>query len=418
MIYFKELVKESLGFFPAVLLLGARQIGKSTLAKALVSEGFLDEYLTLDDFTTLASFKADPDGALAVLKHRVVLDEIQRVPDLMRALKKNIDENRQKGRFLLTGSANVLFHREVTESLTGRLDILVLEGLGVSDLQNTMPPQGLKILLQESRETFKTHLLKQQSDARIQGFDSEDLWDAIFFGGYPEVALSQNARFKERYFQAYQTTYIEKDVRDLSKGIDIVQFSQVAKMVLLNSGGLTNVASMSKELQIDQRTIKRYLELMEFTFQSITLLPWPRNVLKKIIKTPKIYAKDSGVMTFMHRISSPAEIPNSRYFGLSLETYFFMELRKQLQMIPGASVYFYRTHAGKEVDFVVEYGQKLIGIELKCSSAVQQKDFSGLVDLEEANQGKLELGIVLYQGKDIRFFSENKVAVPLKYLFY
>jgi uncharacterized protein len=416
--YFKELLKESLSFFPAVLLLGARQIGKSTLAKSLIEEGLLDQYVTLDDFTTLAAFKADPDGALAEFSKRIVLDEIQRVPDLMRALKKNIDENRQKGRFLLTGSANVLSHREVTESLTGRLDILTLEGFGVTDVRKIPLPQGLKILLQESVEAFKEHLLKQDTNENIRTFRPEELLEAIFFGGYPEVVLSQNARFKERYFQAYQTTYIEKDVRDLSKGVDIVQFAQVAKVLLIQSGGLINMASVSNDLQIDQRTIKRYAELMDFTFQLLFLPPWSRNAIKKLIKTPKVYARDSGMMTFMHRILSPQEIPHSRHAGEALETFFFMELRKQIQMIPGTTIYFYRTHAGKEVDFVLEYGQKLVGIELKAASSVSLKDFSGLIDLEEANQGKLELGIVLYQGNEVRSFAKNKMAIPLKYFLF
>ncbi len=415
---FRALAKESLKFFPATLLLGARQIGKSTFAKSLVNEGLLDEYVTLDNFTTLSAFKNDPDGALASFIHRIVLDEIQRVPDLMRALKKNIDENRQNGRFLLTGSANILSHREVTESLTGRLDILILEGLGLADFKQLPISESLRILLQESVSAFKTHLLKQESNTHIQSFKPEQLLNAIFFGGYPEVTLSQNARFKERYFQAYQTTYIEKDVRDLSKGIDIVQFAQVAKVLLLHSGGLLNIASLSQELQIDQRTIKRYIELMEFTFQLVFLQPWSRNTFKKIIKTPKIYAKDSGFMTFMHHTLSPQHLSDSRHFGEMLETYFFMELRKQTQMIPGVSTYFYRTHTGKEVDFVLEYGQKLVGLEVKAASTVQAKDFAGLNDLEDANHGILELGIILYQGNEIRFFAENKVAIPMKYFFF
>ena len=416
--YFKELVEESLQFFPAILLLGARQIGKSTFAKSLIAAGMLDEYVTLDDFTTLSSFKADPDAGLASFNRRIVLDEVQRVPDLMRALKKNIDENRQNGRFFLTGSANVLAHRDVTESLTGRLDVLILEGLGWSDLDKAPLAQGLKILLQASVDLFKNHIFQQQNlnifanEKNIKNY----LLDTIFFGGYPEVALSQNARFKERYFQAYQTTYIEKDVRDLSKGIDVVQFAQVAKTFLLHSGGLVNMASLSQNLQLDQRTMKRYAELMELTFQVVFLQPWSRNAFKRVIKTPKIYAKDSGMMSFMHRILSPKDLLASSYFGEILETYFFMELRKQVQMIPGVSIYFYRTHAGKEVDFVLEYGQKIIGIEIKAANSVQAKDFSGLYDLEEASLGCFEMGMVLYQGDEVRFFDTNKAAIPMKYL--
>ncbi len=411
-----ELLIESLGFFPAVLLLGARQIGKSTLAKELISQKILDQYVTLDDLTTLSAFKADPDGTLASFTNRIALDEIQRVPDLMRALKKNIDENRQNGRFLLTGSTNVLSHPEVTESLTGRLDIFILEGLGIAELNNRPSPRALKILLQESVESFTNHLI--QSSKEIPPLRPADLWEAIFFGGYPEIALAKNINFKERYFQAYQTTYIEKDVRDLSKGIDIVQFAQVAKAFFIQSGKLINFSNMANDLQLDQRSIKRYSELLEATFQIVFLQPWSRNTLKRIIKTPKVYAKDSGFMSFIHRVLSPENLPESSCFGEALETFVFTELRKQTQMIPGLSTYFYRTHLGKEVDFVLEYGEKLIGLELKAATSVNAKDFAGLQDLEEANQGKLELGIVLYQGTEILPFGKNKLAVPLKYFLF
>lgn len=413
-----DLIIESLNFFPAILLLGARQIGKSTLAQELISQKILDQYVTLDDLTTLSAFKADPDGTLASFTNRIALDEIQRVPDLMRALKKNIDENRQNGRFLLTGSANVLSHPNVTESLTGRLDIFILEGLGIAELNNRPNPKALKILLQESVENFKNYLSQLAKSPIIPKLIQADLWEAVFFGHYPEVALAKNIHFKERYFQAYQTTYIEKDVRDLSKGIDIVQFAQVAKALMLQSGSLINMNNLANDLQLDQRTIKRYAELLEATFQIVFLQPWSRNTLKKIIKTPKVYAKDSGFMSFTHRVLSPDKLPESSCFGKALETFVFTELRKQTQMIPGTSTYFYRTHLGKEVDFVLEYGEKLIGLELKTAASVNAKDFAGLQDLEEANHGKLELGIVLYQGTEVLPFGKNKLAVPLKYFLF
>lgn len=410
--YLANSIRESLTFFPAVLLLGARQIGKSTLAQALVKEGILAQYLTLDDISVLSSVRNDPDRFLANITGSATLDEIQRAPDLMRALKKNIDENRKPGRFLLTGSANVLAHPAVTESLAGRLDILTLEGLSVAELQEKPAPIFFKTLLQASWEGFKNFLTN--ASAKALSFTDGNLQEAIFFGGFPEVALARQQHFAERYFQAYQTTYIEKDVRDLARGIDIVQFAQAAKTLMLHTGNLVNIKNLSNDLGLDQRTLKRYAELLEMTFQVVFLQPWYRNTLKRLIKTPKVYAKDSGFACFAFR-AQPHDLYGFPYMGQLLETFFFTELRNQTQLIPGVSTYFYRTHNGREVDFVLSYGNRLFGLEIKAAHSVTAKDFAGLKDLQEANGNKLDAGIVFYQGSEIVHFADNLMAIPLKY---
>lgn len=411
--YISTLIRQSLAMFPAVLLLGARQIGKSTLAHELVESGVLNTYHTLDDLSTLQSISHDPDGFIENLFGSVTLDEIQRVPDLMRALKKNIDDHRTKGRFLLTGSANVLAHPDVTESLAGRVDVFILEGLSVAELQQRPAPRFYQTLLQESSQSFKEFL--HQAEKQSLTFTQQDLIENIFFGGFPEVAVARNEIFHQRYFQAYLSTYVEKDVRDLARGIDIVQFATLAKILLSQSGFLLNIKSLSSDLELDQRTVKRYIELMDMTFQTIQLPPWHRNSLKRLIKTSKIYAKDSGMVCAMKRLLRPQALLEDRTLGNVLETFFFSELRKQTQLIPGVTHSFYRTHTGKEVDFVLEYGEKIIGIELKAASSVHAQDFSGLKDLQEANKGRLDFGIVFYQGNNVVYFAENLVAVPIKY---
>ncbi len=414
--YITTLIKASLNMFPAVLLLGARQIGKSTLAQHLVSNKILHHYATLDDLSTLSSATMDPDGFIHQFSESVALDEIQRAPDLMRALKKNIDVNKEKGRFLLTGSANILAHPQVSESLAGRMDVFILEGFSAAELRKLEAPKFCQKLLQEPLENFKSFLNTLQKTACL--FTTENLTESIFFGGYPEIALSKNPAFRERYFQAYQTIYIEKDVRDLARSIDIVQFGTLAKLLLTHSGQLLNINNLGNDLGLDKRTIKRYVELMEITFQTIQLPPWHRSSIKRLIKTPKVYARDSGLMSFMQRIHQPKDIPETTAFGMLLETFFFSELRKQTQLIPGVTHSFYRTHAGKEVDFVIDYGNRLFGIELKASSSVNASDFNGLKDLQEANKGLLDFGMILYQGNEMVYFAENLAAIPMKYLLF
>lgn len=413
---FATLVSESLTLFPATLLLGARQVGKSTLAKSLVKAGMLDRYVTLDDLTILTAASADPDGFIESLTGRVVIDEVQRVPDLMRALKKNIDVNRVNGRFLLTGSANVLAHKGTTESLGGRMEVLVLEGLSVAEAQGRPLSTSLKMLLEEPSVQFKQFL----EDTKKQSIEySRDmLLEAVFLGGYPELALSHNEKFAPRYFQAYQTTYVEKDILDFARGLDMTNFARCTHVLLSQSAQLLNIKSLSTDLGIDQRTCKRYLELLEITFQATMLKPWFNNALKRLIKTPKIYAKDAGCATFMHRLITREQLPLSPYFGALFETFVFAELRKQFHLTPGVSCFFYRTHLGKEVDFVLEYGDRLFGLEVKAAASVTPKDFAGLRDLEDARGKPLDLGLVLYQGNEIVYFAENLWAVPLKCMLF
>ncbi|MCX7123497.1 MAG: ATP-binding protein [Gammaproteobacteria bacterium] len=413
---FSTLVLDSLTLFPAAILLGPRQVGKSTLAKSLIKEGVLDRYITLDDLTTLTAARQDPDGFIESLSGRVVIDEIQRVPDLMRALKKRIDEHPQNGQFLLTGSANILTHKETTESLAGRMEVLNLEGLSLAESQGLPLPHSLQIMLETSLENFKAYLESLRNT--ITPSAKSLIMEAVFLGGFPQVALSRNEKFAARYFQAYQTTYIEKDVRDFAKGLDMVSFARCAQAFLSQSGQLLNVKSVSTDLGIDQRTCKRYLELLEMTFQVIALKPWFVNSLKSLIKMPKVYARDSGLATFMHRILNKEQLPQSTYFGALFETFIFAELRKQFHLTPGVSCFFYRTHQGKEVDFVLEYGDRLFGVEVKSAASVSPRDFGGLKDLEAARGKPLNLGVVLYQGEEIIYFAKNLWAVPVKYMLF
>ena len=405
-----EIVKQSLGDFPAVLINGARQVGKSTLAHQLINFGFAERYVTLDDITTLQAAREDPDSFVRQFgEQRVAIDEIQRVPDLMRALKKTIDEDRRPGRFILTGSANILSYPEVSESLAGRVDIIPLEGLSLGELYNQEDPSPFfNDLFSGSsfQEIARTWTARNQHT-----ISKKDLLKRVLFGGFPEVALKQQERFKDRWFSSYISAYIDKDVRDLTRLVDVTSFNKVFRLASLQTGNLLNIKTLSMEIGLDQRTVNRYLDILAITFQNQLLLPWFSNTRKRLLKTPKIYATDSATACYVMGIHSEEQLEKHPHLGALLETWIFAELRKLLALTTGIEKSFYRTHQGKEVDFVFMKGNHCVAVECKASSQVSRSDFKGMDDLTEALGSEIK-GIVMYCGHEIVLFSDTLMAVP------
>lgn len=413
--YTTDLIKQSLKDFPAVLLIGARQVGKSTVAKQLVKEGICQEYISFDDMSNLQLALADPDGFLERFTESVALDEIQRVPDLMRALKKRIDANRIPGQFLLTGSANVLAMPQVSESLAGRVDVINLEGLSLGEvLEQNNPPAFLELLFSEGGVKSIIHRymeLRKQLPLLSRHF-CEDL---LYYGGFPEVWAKKSPTFTRRWFASYQKTYIERDVRDVSRSIDLMPFSKLLELSALRTANLQVLSSMAQDVGIDQRTVSRYLGILELTFQVNHLTPWFANVSKRPIKSPKIFVNDVGAACFYHQIKGSEELWSYKSLGALGETWLWGELRKQLVFSPGIGANFYRTHQGREIDFVLTSGTKLAGIELKWSSSVSPSDFNGLKDFIGTTSESTQ-GMVLYLGDEVVSFGANLVALPLRVL--
>lgn len=408
-------VYESLDFFPAVLIIGARQVGKSTLVQQVAAERKI-HYVTLDDLTTLTAISADADGFLGnFASQRVALDEIQRAPDLMRALKREIDRDRQPGRFLLTGSANILAHPQVTESLAGRMDVIHLEGLSANELQGNLFEKPLvELLLAEMPEhEWMTTLQSRYQQVVIKS--RQDWLNSIYFGQFPASILHQQVERTRRWISAYETSYIERDVRDLSKQIDVLPFRHLFHLCGLRTGNLVNLHQLGTEVSLDQRTISRYLGLLELTFQVSRLAPWFTNSAKKLVKSPKIYVNDSSFGCHMMGLDSPAHLAQSPMLGSLLETWVFSELRAQIARCSQINIYFYRSHQGTEVDFVLTRGLRTCGIEVKWSSQVEMKDFRGLVDFRSPFTTPPR-GIILYTGDTIIPFGNGLYAVPLSAL--
>jgi predicted AAA+ superfamily ATPase len=409
--YITPFVRESFGSFPAVVINGARQVGKSTLAQLLKKEHVISDYITLDDLTTLNAARSDPIGFIERFKAPVAIDEVQRAPDLMLAIKKSIDEDRRPGRFLLTGSASVL--SRVSESLAGRMDVISLEGLSAGEKRGLRHPSTvLKDLFSGASMADLSRKWSQERKQRTHVPLSQSIKKEIFFGGFPEVSLKENLRFRERWFSSYQAAYIERDVRDIARPLDVVSFSKCFKLLGPRTGNLANYKNLAVDVQLDQRTIARYIEILEVTFQMTLLRPWFVNTTKRLIKTPKVYVNDSGLACSLVGIGDSflegtTEVPGALY-----ETWFFSELRKLLSLETGIECHFYRTHLGKEVDFILSKGNSLWGLEFKAAKSVSIKDFTGLKDFCEA-AGPHGRGMVVYFGDQIIPFSSQLIAVPV-----
>lgn len=406
-----KLLTKSLQLFPIVLLNGARQVGKSTLASQLVKDGVIKQYITLDNLTTLAACKDDPQGFLQQFNGSVAIDEVQRCPELLIALKHNVDQNRQPGRFLLTGSANLLSQPNICDSLAGRMDIITLETFSLSEIQD-LPDSSpflqdiftnipLPDLLDKWRKSLQQPLVIKLK---------QNLANTILLGGFPEIALKNDSFFTNRWFSAYFSAYTERDVRDLSRFVDVVGFTKVFNLLSHQTGQLLNVKNLSVECGLDQRTVSRYLEILHMTFQTSTLQPYFANMRKRLIKTPKIFVNDSGYACFTAGFEQIDTLLKSNNFGHLLETWVYAELRKLMNLTVGIQIFFYRTHLGKEIDFILIKGDRTIAIECKASESITQKQLSGIKEFQADIPNTL--GVVLYSGSEVLQLSKDIIAVP------
>ncbi len=399
--------------FPVVLMVGARQVGKSTLAEQLVREGRMAAHHTLDDAPVLAAATADPAGFVAGLTHGTVIDEVQRAPDLLRAIKRAVDRDRRPGRFLLTGSANVLALPATTESLAGRAALLELEGFSLAELRQRAPPTDLlRVLLADDPWPAAMKRLA----ASVLPLTPAEQREAVFFGGFPEVVLRRKAAFHQLWFRSYLTMYVERDARDLTRIPDATAVSRLFHLIASASGQTANMSSLAMDARIDQRSAARYLQLLENTFHVSRLPPWFRNVRKRLVKTPKLYLRDSGLACHLLGIAEPQGLQGHPATGALCETWVHAELRKLTAHAPTVRLHFLGIHGGAQCDFVLEREGRLATIEVKSGLTVGAEDFLGTHALREITGQPLR-GLVLYGGEQVVSFGDGLAAVPFGVLY-
>jgi predicted AAA+ superfamily ATPase len=401
-------VLASLKDSPVVFIQGARQTGKSTLAKSLAGHGFPSKYLTLDDAVTLSAAQADPQGFVAGLDSPVIIDEVQRAPSLALAIKGAVDADRKPGHFLLTGSANVLLLPKVSESLTGRIEIHTLWPLSQGELEAT-PDNFIDAL-------FKTKF----STAGIEAEDWNQTVSRMVQGGYPEMLQRQTEERRQAWFGSYITTILQRDVRDITNVRDLGDLPRLLALVASRASSLLDYADLARSLSIPQTTLKRYTGLLEATFMIQTLPAWSTNIGKRLVKAPKLLLTDTGLLVHLLGIDSSRLRSDRTLAGGVLENFVALELLKQRRWSKAQpNLFHFRTSNGDEVDLVLEdRAGNIVGVEIKASATIDASHFKGLKVLADATGDRFVRGVILYGGKEAVPFGKNLHALPLSALWY
>jgi len=389
----KQMLTIALETFPVVLLNGARQVGKSTLAL----DGF-ENYLTFDDGELRLYAKENPKGFLKNLELPICLDEIQKVPALLEYIKIQVDSHRVNGDFLLTGSSNILDHKESKDTLAGRLCELRLHPLSSKE-KNNKPNDNIieKLLKREFKLSKKDY--------------SNEIIEHIINGGYPEILNLQGLQ-KDLWFKSYISTYIERDARDMANIRDIDSFIKFVNILASRSGTILNKSSLSIDIGIKDITTDNYISIMNRIYQATLLKPYFANIGKQFIKSPKVFFNDTGVLCSLLKVNSKEKLLNSHYSGQIFETYIFCELQKHLSYSDtNGTLFHYRTNDKKEIDFIIEIDNELIAIEVKKSNSVKKDDFKHIIDLQKRSTKKC-LGIVFYNGEIVMEFSDELFGIP------
>ena len=390
---------------PVILLLGARQTGKSTLLKSFAGDCIPDLHMAnLDDMTTLAALRSSPQGYLRNIPGPLFIDEIQRAPEIFVVLKQLVDEHRTPGKFFLTGSANVLMLPKLSDSLAGRMEIHYLWPLSQGELRGT-------------QERFIEKAFSQESFGKTSTLSQRELIEMITRGGYPEALKRQSPHRRKSWFDSYLTTILQRDVKELSSIEGITALPSLLSLLATRIGGLLNTAELTRSIGIPNSTLKRYLSLLQGVFLTVFLPPWAKNKGKSLTKAPKVYLNDTGLTCALIGIDAHVLEKDRTLFGKLFESFVFMELMKQSAWnVPDTKLYHYRTHEGQEVDILLESADgRCVGIEIKSASHVTNENFKGLRAFQENHP--LYKGIVLYTGTEIVYFADNLMALPVSVLW-
>ncbi len=397
-----ERLRAALADSPVVLLNGARQTGKSTLVQWLAQSDYPARYLTLDDATVLAAAREDPASFLAGLEKPIILDEVQRAPELFLAIKADVDRHRKPGRYLLTGSANVLLLPQLSESLVGRMELLMLWPFSQGELAS-------------SQDRFVDAVFAARTPSEITHLGRAELIRRLLVGGYPEAVARSSPTRRGAWFGSYLTTLIQRDIRDLAHIERLSAIPRLLSLLASRATALLNYSELARSLGLPQSTLKRYMALLEATFLSQPLPAWSANLGKRLVKSPKVMLNDTGLIAHLLGVSAARLESEPQLLGALLENFVAMELVKQItwsRMQP--KLYHFRTQAGREVDLILEAPSgELVGLEVKAAATVGAADFKGLRLLRELLGGRFVRGVVLYTGREVVPFGEGLYAWPL-----
>lgn len=400
----RPLVEAALADTRVVLIVGPRQAGKTTLARQFA--GSDRPYVTLDDAGALSAARADPVGFVRGLE-RAVIDEVQRVPELMLAIKESVDRDDRPGRFLLTGSANIATVPAIADSLAGRMATISLLPFAQAEIHAA--PGHLLGRLFAGEEPVAS--------------EGEPLGDALIAlvlrGGYPEAVRRAAPSRRTAWLEDYVAQILDRDVRDIANIDQLDRLPRLLQVLAEHAGQLVNHSSFGAALGLSSVTAQKYVAILERLFLVRTLVPWSNNRLSRLVKTPKLHFLDSGLLAALREDEEAALRDDRSRFGAVLESFVFSELLKLASWSERRmSFSHYRTKDQDEVDIVIEDRRgRIIGIEVKASATVRPQDFRGLRQLQEATGDRFLRGLVLHDHDRVTPFGEKLQAAPLSVLW-
>ncbi|MBP1884951.1 ATP-binding protein [Sinorhizobium mexicanum] len=400
----RPVIETALADTRVVLIAGPRQAGKTTLARQF--SGSDRAYVTLDDAGALNAAKTDPVGFIRGL-NRAVIDEVQRAPELILAIKESVDREDAPGRFLLTGSANLATVPAIADSLAGRMAVVPLLPFAQSELRSTPGRLLDRLFAGEEPET---------GDGTVFG---DDLLETVLRGGYPEVLRRATPARRVAWLEDYVALILDRDVRDIANIDQLDRLPRLLDVLAEHAGQLVNHSSFGAALGLSSVTAQKYVAILERLFLVRTLTPWSNNRLSRLIKTPKLHFLDTGLLASLREEEADVLRENRTRFGALLESFVVSELLKLASWSERRlSFSHYRTKDKDEVDVVIEDRRgRIVGIEVKASATVKADDFRGLRQLQEAVGDRFVRGLVLHDHDRVTPFGEKLHAAPLSILW-
>lgn len=388
------------------LIQGPRQCGKTTFAQEI---GIPREYvyISFDDDNARRTVQSDPVGFVAELPARVILDEIQRVPELFTALKIAVDRDRTPGRFVLTGSTNIMLVPRLSDSLAGRMQTVRLYPFSQCEIMQGTTSNFIPTMFAGGFSTRRTERL------------AAGLAERIVAGGYPAALKRPAGRRRATWYLDFIENLIQRDVRDLAKIRSLETMPRLIAAVATHTATPFNLASLAAPFQVSKSTIGEYFTLLERLFLVERVSPWHSNLLNRIVKSPKMHMGDTGLACALIGVDASGIAADRTLLGRLLETFVCQELRRQASCLEGPYSFFhYRDRDGVEVDLVIEQGTRLVaGVEVKAAATVYPADFRGLRKLKAAAGDRFACGVVLYDGEISAGFGDSMYAVPIRALW-
>ncbi len=390
----------------AVALLGARQVGKSTLVADLVASEYPARLISLDDDATASAARADPTGFIADITGPTAIDEIQRAPELLLAIKRRLDADQSRGQFLLTGSANILSLPTVADALPGRVEYLALWPLSQGELHGV-------------QESFIDGLFEGRPPT-LSGMPVGRAAAApmLVTGGYPELQ-DRSARGRTRFFSSYVASIIGRDLEDVANVRNVENIERLLFVLAARSGGLTSFHGIGSDLGLDANTVRAHTKILEDLFLVHQLKPWHVNLGSRQIKSSKLYIVDSGLLAYLIGANEQRIAEDGAVAGNMLESFVAMELLRQADWAQQpVQLFHYRDKQQRDVDVVIErHDGEVVGVEIKASATPASGDFAGLRYLRDKLGDRFKCGVVLHTGSDSLPFGDRLRAVPLSGLW-